>query len=377
MSGSTLALRLAGDVRAAAGGDRSAFHRLVDATRNMVASIAGAIVKDPTLAEDVAQDVYLAAWRDLPRLREETSFLPWLRQLTRNQAAIAVRGRSRRRDRIDVVDPDDLLAAAADPRPDAMDRLLDKERREAVRAAVDALPEGSRDVVLLYYREGESVRQVAELLELSETAVKQRLHRARKKLGASLVEQVKETAPGPAFTAGVMGALTLGAPGAAAATAGAGKAGGSAAKVGLGLLELPAGALAGAATGLAGAVVGISFGARDLLRRARDDEERRGIWRFAVMNVMLALAFLVVILAWPRPVPAVIAFTAFGVMFVGFMWTHSFYLPRVVARRKAAERQEDPVAFARQEARERRARILGTTLGLLLGVGGLVLAFLL
>jgi len=124
-------------------------------------------------------------------------------------------------------------------------------------------------------------------------------------------------------------------------------------------------------------VVGLSFGARDLLRRARDDEERRGIWRFAVMNVMLALAFLVVILAWPRPVPAVIAFTAFGVMFVGFMWTHSFYLPRVVARRKAAERQEDPVAFARQEARERRARILGTTLGLLLGVGGLVLAFLL
>jgi len=377
MSGSTLALRLAGDVRAAADGDRSAFHRLVDATRNMVASIAGAIVKDPTLAEDVAQDVYLAAWRDLPRLREETSFLPWLRQLTRNQAAIAVRGRSRRRDRIEVVDPDDLLAAAADPRPDAMDRLLETERREAVRAAVDALPEGSRDVVLLYYREGESVRQVAELLELSETAVKQRLHRARKKLGASLVEPVKETAPGPAFTAAVMGALTLGAPGAAAATASAGKAGGSGAKVGLGLLELPAGALAGAAAGLAGAVVGISFGARDLFRRARDDEERRGVWRFAVMNVMLALAFLVVILAWPRPVPAVIVFTAFGVMFVGFMWTHSFYLPRVVARRKAAERQEDPVAFARQEARERRARILGTTLGLFLGVGGLVLAFLL
>jgi RNA polymerase sigma factor (sigma-70 family) len=396
MSGSTLALRLADDVRAAAGGDRSAFHRLVVATRNTVASIAGAMVKDPTLAEDVAQDVYLSAWRDLPKLREATSFLPWIRQLTRNQAAMALRGRGRRRDRIEVVDPDDLLAAAADPRPDAMERLLEKERRAAVQAAVDALPRGSREVVLLYYREGESVRQVAELLDLSETAVKQRLYRARKRLEASLVNQVKETAPGPAFTAAVMGALTLGAPGAAAAAvvdaaqaglaetgaaakvgaaeAGAGQAGGSAAPVGLGLLQLPPGALAGAATGLAGAVAGIAFSARDLLRQARDDEERRGIWKFAAMNVMLTLGFLVVILAWPRPVPA---FTAFGLMFVGFTWTHRVYLPRVVERRKAAERQEDPVAFARREAGERRARILGTTLGLLLGGGALALAFLL
>jgi RNA polymerase sigma factor (sigma-70 family) len=374
-----MALRLAEDVRAAADGDRSAFRRLVDATRTTVASIAGAIVKDPALAEDVAQDVYVAAWRELPTLREATSFLPWIRQVTRNRARMALRGRSRRRDRVEVVDPDDLLAAAADPRPDAMDRLLAKERREAVRAAVDALPEGSREVVLLYYREGESVRQVAELLELSETAVKQRLYRARKKLEVSLVEQVRETAPGAAFTAAVMGALTLGAPGAAAAAtvgaakAGAGKAGAPAAKVGLGLLKLPAGALAGAATGLAGAAVGIGLGARDLLGRARDDEERRGVWRFAAMNLGLTLAFLAVILLWPRPGPA---FTAFGLMFGGFMWTHTVYLPRVVARRKAAERREDPEAFARREAKERRARILGGLLGLIFGGGALVVAFL-
>jgi RNA polymerase sigma factor (sigma-70 family) len=386
VSGSALALRLADDVRAAADGDRPAFRRLVDATRVTVASIAGAIVKDPTLAEDVAQDVYVAAWRELPRLREATSFLPWIRQVTRNRARMALRGRSRRRDRVQVVDPDDLLAAAADPQPDAMERLLEKERRDAVRGAVDALPEGSREVVLLYYREGESVRQVAELLELSETAVKQRLYRARKKLEASLVEKVKETAPGAGFTAAVMGALTLAAPGAAAAAtvgaaaqagaanAGAGKVGPPAASLGLGLLKLPAGALAGAAGGLAGATLGIAFGARDLLRRARDDEERRGVWRFAAMNFALTVAFLLVILVWPEPLPA---FTAFGLMFGGFVWTHAVYLPRVVARRKAAERIEDPEAFARREARERRARVLGGTLGLVLGGGALVLAFLL
>jgi len=381
MSGSALVLRLVADVRAAARGDRNAFRTLVEATHVMVASIAGAIVKDPTLAEDVAQEVYVAAWRELPKLKEATSFLPWIRQVTRNRARMALRGRGRRRDRVEVEDPDDLLAVAADPRPDAMERLLEKERREAVRAAVDSLPDGSREVVLLYYREGESVRQVAELLDLSETAVKQRLYRARKHLESSLVEQVKETAPGPAFPAVVMGALTLGAPGAAAAatgeagTASADQVGGSATEVGLTFLKLPAAALAGAAAGLAGAVAGITFGARDLLRRARDDEERRGVQRYAIMNVTLAVAFVVVALVWPRR--PIVAFTAFGLMFGGFMWTHFVYLPRVTARRKATEREEDPDAFARREARERRARMLGSTLGFVLGVGALVAAFLL
>lgn len=50
---------------AAARGDRDAFARLVDATRNTVASIALAIVRDTELSRDIAQDVFLAAWRDL------------------------------------------------------------------------------------------------------------------------------------------------------------------------------------------------------------------------------------------------------------------------------------------------------------------------
>lgn len=389
-----MAFRLAADVRAAAGGDRGAFRRLVDATRTTVASIAGAIVRDPALAEDVAQEVFVAAWRELPKLREATSFLPWIRQVTRNRAKMALRGRARRWSRVETVDPGELLAVAADPRPDVMERLVAHERRSAVRAAVDELPDGSREVVLLYYREGESVKQVAELLDLSETAVKQRLFRARKRLESSLIEHVKETTPGAAFTAGVMTALTLGAPGAAAAaTVGTGltasaaagaaakggggagaTAGGSAAKVMLSLLKIPAGALMGVSAGLAGAGAGIGFSARHLLRRARDDEERRGVWRFAIMNLALTLIFLAVILRWPSPVPA---FSAFGLMFTGFMWTHTVYLARVTGRRKAAERAEDPVAFARHEARERQARIVGGVLGFLLGGGALVFAFVL
>jgi RNA polymerase sigma factor (sigma-70 family) len=375
VSGSTLALRLADDVAAAAAGDRGAFRRLVDATRTTVASVAVAILRDPELAQDVSQEVYLAAWRELPTLREPTSFLPWIRQVTRNRARMALRGRTRRRTRVEPTDPELLLSAAADPAPDAMERLLDRERREAVAAAVDALPEGSREVVLLYYREGESVRQVADLLELSETAVKQRLHRARAALREEVMEHVRESAPGAAFTVSVMGALTLAAPGtAAAATLGAGKVGSPAAAAGAGLLGLPVAALTGAAAGLSGGAVGIAFSARELLRRARDAEERRGIWRFAAMNLALTVGFLAVVLLRPRALPATLGFLG---MFGGFVWTHRVFLARVTARRKAAEREEDPEGFARRERRERRAAAAGWALGLLLGGGALLAAFLL
>ena len=79
-------LALVPAVTAAQGGDRDAFARLVDATRSVVSSIALAILRDEESSRDVAQDVYLAAWRGLPTLHNPASFLPWLRQLTRNRA---------------------------------------------------------------------------------------------------------------------------------------------------------------------------------------------------------------------------------------------------------------------------------------------------
>src|SRR5262245_28673542 len=84
-------------VVAAASGDADAFGRIVGATSGMVASIALAIVRDVELSQEVAQDVFLSAWRDLRKLRNAASFLPWLRQMTRNRAHHALRSRIRSR----------------------------------------------------------------------------------------------------------------------------------------------------------------------------------------------------------------------------------------------------------------------------------------
>lgn len=82
----TQALNLAAHVPAAARGDRDAFATLVNETRSLVSAIALSIVRDGELSRDIAQDVFLSAWRDLGTLRDPNSFLPWLRQLTRHRA---------------------------------------------------------------------------------------------------------------------------------------------------------------------------------------------------------------------------------------------------------------------------------------------------
>ncbi|HWN41859.1 MAG TPA: sigma-70 family RNA polymerase sigma factor, partial [Thermoanaerobaculia bacterium] len=203
-----LDLQVQAQVRAAAQGDQEAFAGLVDATRTLVCSIALAILRDVEASRDVAQDVFLSAWRDLGKLRNPASFLPWLRQMTRNRAHHVLRDRVRSRRVISDAEADDLMATATDPRPGAGEILLADEEKRLLAEALEALSDESREVVTLYYREGRSVRQVADLLGLREEAVKQRLTRARSRLRREMLDRLGETlqrtTPGAAFTAGLM-----------------------------------------------------------------------------------------------------------------------------------------------------------------------------
>jgi hypothetical protein len=74
-------------VCATATGDREAFAHLIDATRTLVSSIAFAIARDFDLSREIAQDVFLTAWRDLGKLRNPVSFLPWLRHASLQQTS--------------------------------------------------------------------------------------------------------------------------------------------------------------------------------------------------------------------------------------------------------------------------------------------------
>ncbi len=196
------------EVLAAARGDRDAFARIVNATKSLVSSIALAEVRDLEASRDVAQDVYLQVWSDLGKLRSASSFLPFLRQVTRQRAR---RISTRLRRTAHGPEAARALAAAPEPRRGPGEALLDAERARLVREALDQLPDDAREIVALYYREGHSAAQVAALLGLGEAAVFKRLSRARATLREDLLRKVGEaleaSALGGAFVAGVVVAL--------------------------------------------------------------------------------------------------------------------------------------------------------------------------
>jgi RNA polymerase sigma factor (sigma-70 family) len=362
---------LAAHVPAAARGDRDAFATIVDQTRSLVSSIALSIVRDAELSRDVAQDVFLSAWRDLDKLRDPNSLLPWLRQLTRHRAYHVLRTERRRERRVTADDADTLLAMAADPRPHADARMIADEERRILATVLDELPDETRDVVVLYYREGESTAQVAELLGLSEANVRQRLSRARKQMRTNLLDRfgavARRSAPDRTFTAAILTALVVGAP--AASSAATLTAASTAPSLAIKLLAL----CSGAALGAAGGIAGVLFGTRQLKRQARSVDELIALKRFEFTTVALVLGTAVMFpISWELTHADWSQVATFGLFIAGLGGLYGFRLPRILRSRWALEAVEDSARAAQARARERRGALVGWILGLSLGTLGLV-----
>lgn len=360
-------------VVAAATGDSDAFAHVIRATSGLVTSIALAISRDVDLSQDIAQDVFLSAWRDLRKLRNPASFLPWLRQMTRNRAHHVLRGNVRARRWMLRLPDDQDVEAIVDGRAGVAERLLANEEREMLREALAALPDETREVLALYYREGQSVAQVAALLDLSEGAVKKRLSRARETLRGSLLQRCGETlgatAPGGPFAAAVMAALPLGAPvtasaitvSAAKAAAPGGAASGSLWALVVWLFMAMAAVVATAFAG----VLGVVFGGRALLRQAHDDEERRALRRFTSASVatvlVTAIGFEIRARVTRNDWLDLLIFAGFT---LALALLHFVWLPRILRRRFEAQMRDDPSRARARRQRERRGATIGWTLGL-------------
>jgi RNA polymerase sigma-70 factor (ECF subfamily) len=141
--------------------------------------VALGVLRNPTDAEDVAQESMLRAYRNFHRLRDRDSFRAWLVRTAWRLSLDRIRsaGRRERRERSAMLDQP---AAAVE------NVAATREFERHVAAALDALPEKLRIVMLLAAIEGYNTREVAKLLALPEGTVKSRLHAARKQLAEAL-----------------------------------------------------------------------------------------------------------------------------------------------------------------------------------------------
>jgi RNA polymerase sigma-70 factor (ECF subfamily) len=133
---------------------------------------------NPTLAEDLAQEVFTRAWQKLATFRGESAFSSWLHRLAVN--VVLSRQRSRRRRESRIVAVDDPAVHEAPHQPTATGAGFDLDR------LVRALPPGARRVFILHDVEGFSHPEIADLTGIAVGTSKAHLHRARKLLRKAL-----------------------------------------------------------------------------------------------------------------------------------------------------------------------------------------------
>ena len=161
-------------------GDLEGFGELHRRYYHRVVQVVFGIVRDRIQAEDMVQDAYIAALNDLPRLRDPERFYPWLCRIAVNRA-IEDRRKVARRARLDSEQmPTELTPPVAEA------RLLQSERVEAVKAALERLPEGQRAAVTLRFFDGLPMRVIAETLGCNEVTARTQVFRGLRKLGVFL-----------------------------------------------------------------------------------------------------------------------------------------------------------------------------------------------
>jgi len=174
--------RLAGWVRAAAGGDDVAFSRLVRAHQNLAVAFAMATLGDYQLAEDVAQEAFVEAYRRLDSLREPAAFRTWFRTIL-----VKYCDRMMRRKRLSVIGLEAAMEiASAEPSP--LDSLESQANAATLQNAMGSLTDAERTVALLYYMGEHSYAAVAEMIDVPTNVVKTRLYSARRRLRTHMSE---------------------------------------------------------------------------------------------------------------------------------------------------------------------------------------------
>lgn len=168
-------------------GDVWAFTELTRRYRNMAFGYAFTILQDFQLAEDAAQESFIAVWQGLEQLQQPAAFGGWLRSIVRRQC-----GRIQRKCPLPTVSLD-VLADVPGNRGQPEAEFARNEMHRSVMAAIAALPTAEREVTTLYYIQEFSRKEIASFLGATVTMMNNRLYAARNHLKRGLLDMVEET----------------------------------------------------------------------------------------------------------------------------------------------------------------------------------------
>jgi RNA polymerase sigma-70 factor (ECF subfamily) len=178
-------------IRRARAGDQDAFAELVTAHSDRVYSALRRFGLDASEADEVAQEVFVRAWRGLSRFEERSQFSTWLYRIAFNEAQRRLGRRTPPSAQADS-DRNELIASVPEsPSLGPEAQTLDREFERALEASLAQLPADRRAAVVLRDIEGLSAHEAAQVVGVREAAFKSRLHRGRMQLRALLEPYLK------------------------------------------------------------------------------------------------------------------------------------------------------------------------------------------
>jgi len=169
-------------------GDNSAFAGLVAKHKNMVFSIVLKILHNREDAEEIAQDSFLKAFESLGSFEKKSKFSTWLYRIAYNAAITKTRKK-----RVEFVGIDDRIISnyTEDEIQEYVGRFDADEQKRIIDKALKRLPEEDNLLITLFYKAENSVEEISAITRLTESNVKVRLHRIRKKLYGEISEIMK------------------------------------------------------------------------------------------------------------------------------------------------------------------------------------------
>lgn len=174
-------------VKAAQEGDDLAFTRLVRSFQDLAIAISRSLLGDPGLAEDAAQEAFVAVYQQISTLREPAAFIPWFRTIVFKHC-----DRMTRRQKHSTASVEQAESVPS-PEVSPHDTLEMRAEDLLIHETIAALPESERTVVLLYYMGEQSHSEIAEFLDITPNTVKTRLYSARQKMREHLKRRVESS----------------------------------------------------------------------------------------------------------------------------------------------------------------------------------------
>jgi len=170
-------------------GDTNAFAYLINKYKDMTYTIAIKIVKSHEDAEEVAQDSFLKAYEKLNTFKGNAKFSTWLYTIVYRNSITKIRKK-----KVDTSDIDDYVIdnhSEGDDFPQ-IEAMKNEEQQKYVREAIDKLPEKDALLITLFYMNDNSIEEIEQITGLTQSNVKVKLFRARKKMNQELSQLLKE-----------------------------------------------------------------------------------------------------------------------------------------------------------------------------------------